>query len=192
MITPLPEHYRDGYYQETSTRHGSFGIRVYVTGFSREFTQNDRRAFLKAGEILQELMAESMRLDPAEIAAREKERKELLGLFQAPMEPSYEEIPNGYCSQWCCKHKPWFRVLTSIGWVVIGWRKSVINIDWSETTVKATADELFANEEVFPGCAVTRIGRSIHAHGYTKAGEYVAKLLMAAHWGRVDAIASLL
>lgn len=174
MITPLPEHYRDGYYQEASTSHGTFGIRVYVTGFDREYTENDRRALRKAEEILQDMMTESLRLDPKEQEAVTAERLALLSLFG---EPSYVEIPNGYCSRWCCKHRPWFRVLTRIGWVTIGWRKSVINIDWSETICPVAADTLFANEEVYPGCAVTRIGCSIHAHGLEKAKEYVNKLL---------------
>ena len=111
-----------------------------------------------------------------------QERTDLMALF--PDVFQVEELPNGYCSDWCCINLPWYRVLTRIGWITIGWRKRVINIDWSETVVRQTGDDLF------PGAAFT-VGsgyesehnkpRYCHAWETDKAREQLAVILTAAH-----------
>ena len=59
-----------------------------------------------------------------------------------------EEIPNGYCNEPCCSRLPWFIVTTPVGHIKIGWRKRVINIDWTNTLQKKNGHELFPNEDV--------------------------------------------
>lgn len=102
-------------------------------------------------------------------ANQKKQREALTGLFPAPI--FVEEIPNGYCRDYCCKHLPWFIVTTNVGRIKIGCRKRVIEIDWSDAPGTKTADELFASEDVTKG------ERSIHAWGLPKAAEYVRAIL---------------
>ncbi|MFA5994350.1 MAG: hypothetical protein WC823_05315, partial [Parcubacteria group bacterium] len=44
--------------------------------------------------------------------------------------PVFHHLPNGYSSRGV--GAPWFRVETEIGTITLGWRKRVVNIDWSE------------------------------------------------------------
>jgi hypothetical protein len=97
------------------------------------------------------------------------QRAELVALFDNPDE--VEEIPNGYCNQWCCRHLPWFVVTTPVGKIKLGWRKRVISIDWTSTLVEATAEELFPNEKV------TKSLRLIHAWGIDDARRYIQTIL---------------
>jgi len=105
------------------------------------------------------------KLDPDGPIRFENERKQIKSLFDSPI--YMEPIPNGYCPHPCCIHKPWFNVTTEIGPIKIGWRKKVISIDWSRTTQKKSADELFPNEDV------TKIGQSIDAWGEDAARAYL-------------------
>lgn len=60
----------------------------------------------------------------------------------------------------------WWFVKTSRGWVKIGWRKRVINIDWTHTDIrkKPTEDD------------VTKYDNCVHAWSIEKAIEYVRNL----------------
>lgn len=64
------------------------------------------------------------------------------------------------------KNSPWWLIQTKWGMVEIGWRKRVINIDWSNTPVRieVTADE------------VTKSETMVHAWTYIKAAEYLNRL----------------
>lgn len=79
-------------------------------------------------------------------------------------------IPNKYSS-----HEgsaPWYTAqVDDLTPITIGWRKSVISIDWSET--KRDLRHLFEGEDV------TKERHLIHAWGYDKAAEYLAKILTA-------------
>lgn len=77
-------------------------------------------------------------------------------------------LPNEYCP--CDKCAPWFRVKTEIGAITIGWRKRVINIDWSEIDSDKDIISLFRGENVTKG------NYSIHAWGWDKATEYLSKI----------------
>jgi len=102
---------------------------------------------------------------PVELERAAQERMALLGCFPGVIYA--EAIPNGYCSDYCCRHLPWFIVTTSIGHFKIGWRKRVIHLDWEKTQVTKSADELFPHENT------TKSGRMIHAWSLEKAREYV-------------------
>lgn len=146
----------------------TMGIKIMVsTGVEHEFTQEEITA---AGDAIDKvkdaILAAQVRLSPDLMARAEKDKEELLSLF--PASCHVEELPNGYCSRTCCKHLPWFLVVTDIGAVTIGWRKRVINISW-ERGKRA--------EELFPGENVTKFDRTIHAWGIDKAREYVARIL---------------
>jgi hypothetical protein len=78
-------------------------------------------------------------------------------------------LPNGYCP--CERCAPWFRVETEVGAITLGWRKRVINIDWSEIDPTGKKiPSLFVAEDVTKGQA------SIHAWSRDKAIEYLSKI----------------
>lgn len=80
----------------------------------------------------------------------------------------YKETTNKYAGIYV--NDPWFLVYTKIGMIEIGWRTHVISIDWTDTGVKQTAEELFPDENV------TKEGKLIHAYGFEKAKLYIQKL----------------
>lgn len=76
---------------------------------------------------------------------------------------------NEYCS--CDQCTPWFSAqVNNETPLKLGWRKSVINLDWSETGKRLN---------IFDGEPVTVGSHYIHAHGYEKLSEYLGKLLPA-------------
>jgi hypothetical protein len=165
--------YKQIYMQEFCVPEGLFGIKVLISA-PRELNSTDNKSCQqKAVEILGEILAESIRLDPASKIRAKKERDGLLACFPKETLVFVQEIPNGYCNQYCCRHLPWFIVTTPVGHITIGWRKNVINIDWSNSMLKATAKELFEKEDT------TRYDRGIHAWSYEKATEYLKVILSA-------------
>lgn len=147
----------------------NYGIEIRVA-VDRPLNQNDEMAMYDVVDRIEKaVLGESMRLDPEEAEKKEEERTKLIALFgDAPI--LVREIPNGYCSRWCCTQKPWYSITTKKGVVTLGWRKRVIEIAW-EKEVNTTAQKLFPDEDV------TRIDRLIHAWGYEKAQEYLTKIL---------------
>lgn len=77
-----------------------------------------------------------------------------------------EAIPNQYCS--CERCAPWFKVTTAHGTFTIGWRKNVININWSGLNKDLLA--LFADENV------TKDKSFIHAWGQENAVHYLERI----------------
>ena len=88
-----------------------------------------------------------------------------------------DEIPNGYCSRGCCAFYPWFIVTTPKGRIKIGWRKSVIHLEWTDSEIKADAETIFPKEEAWPGYETTQYDKVIHAHGYEPAKDYITRLM---------------
>ena len=85
---------------------------------------------------------------------------EVLGVWEIrnkywPDHPRYDSV-----------RSPWWLVKTSIGMIEIGWRKRVIQIDWSDTdfNIIVTEDD------------VTKDIKYVHAYGYAKAVEYLTRL----------------
>ena len=135
-----------------------------------------------ARRISDTLMQYRQEQDPEAQAHAASQKEKLIGLFEEPI--FVEEIPNGYGSSGYYKHLPWFVVTTSIGRIKIGWRKRVINIDWSETTQTKSGAMLFPDEDVTKGGQYDyqgdgEKGRYVHAWGYEKAAEYL-KFIMGA------------
>jgi len=77
------------------------------------------------------------------------------------------EVKNKYCSCELCR--PWYDVVVPGGVIKIGWRKNVINIDWSGLRIN-NKPASFGSENVTQGL------NYIHAWGKEKATEYL-KLL---------------
>jgi hypothetical protein len=123
-------------------------------------------------DLEQDLLAESTRLHPDNIAWKRRWLASAQSMFEsAGLAPIYmREIDNKYCGPKCCPHRVWLHVTTRIGVIEIGWRKTVMHLDWGDTDVAMTADALFPNESVSKG------DRWIHAWSYDKATEYLRKL----------------
>ena len=96
------------------------------------------------------------------------EREEFTEIFsKAKAVPAtLNEIPNEYCP--CIVCGPWFIASFPFGDIKIGWRKRVINIDWS--TCKRDLSDLFKDENVTKGAGF------IHAWGDEKAAEYMQRI----------------
>jgi hypothetical protein len=157
---------------------GEFGIKMFVR-MNRDLNDEDNWVLSRAQrDIEAALRKESLRLDPATHEWAALTRSEIMNLFTAPI--FVEEIPNGYCSQYCCAFKPWFVVTTSRGRIKIGWRKSVIHLEWTDSAIKGDAEAIFPKEEAWPGYETTAYDKVIHAHGYDAARRYIARLMEAA------------
>lgn len=130
-----------------------------------------RAATRTAGEVVtRELMAAAMVAVPGTAEAIEETKQRLLAPF-SEFRGGFKAtpIPNGYCKDWCCRHKPWYRVSTALCSFTIGWRKCVINIEWDKDL-----EVDFSSEDV------TKEKGLIHAWGYEKAAEYIGKIREAA------------
>ncbi len=161
--------YKEAYFSEAFGAQG-VGVKIEIAMSDRELDDTDSQNLSALGrEIMETVQERSIALDPKSQEHAKEERAKLIALFPEPI--YVEDTPNGYCNQYCCKHLPWFIVTTKIGKFVIGWRKRVINIDWSSTQVPFTARGVFPNEDVTQG------DRSIHAYGYDKAKEYIDHLM---------------
>lgn len=77
------------------------------------------------------------------------------------------QIQNEYCRCEYCA--PWFAVSTQHGIIKVGWRKRVINLDYSGLKVDVP-DELFKLEDC------TKWHGGIHAWGYDKLTEYLTAI----------------
>lgn len=150
---------------------GRAGIQVLVD-IGRPLTHEEAWVAQEAAPaILNGILALANRADPEKIEQRQKMVDDLLGCFPYRSAGAWVEIPNGYCREYCCTHRPWLRVATLQGYITLGWRKRVIHLDWGESLLTKNGNELFAKEDVTKGTSY------IHAWGYGKATEYLAALL---------------
>jgi transposase len=148
------------------------GVRVDILAPVVDLTDDERWAIARKAEEIHELVQKAaFHRDPRRAQEAEQNRMDILGLFLAPVH--VREIPNRYCAKWCCEHLPWFSVTTAKGPIIVGWRKRVIEIDWSHS------DRITGAEQLFPDEDVTKGPRFIHAWGVDKAREYIDKILGA-------------
>jgi len=151
------------------------GLDLYLK-LDRPITERDREVIDRAmSGMHRDLLAESTRLHPDNVAWKAQWLLDARSMFLAAgLSPIYvREIDNKYCGPQCCPHRVWLLVTTPIGVFEVGWRKRVLQIDWSATDVAARAADLFPDEDVTKG------DRSIHAWGYDKAMAYIAKIAVA-------------
>ena len=150
--------------------NGKIGVKVLLS-LDRKLTEEEEQMcynFCKG--LVGAIQFHDETINPETIQAIKNERVNILALF--PSVIYVREIPNEYWPKdYGLHYYPWFIVTTSIGHIKIGWRKRVITIDWADTDVKQSAEDLFANE------SSTKYGCSIHAWNYDKAKEYIGKLI---------------
>lgn len=137
---------------------------------SRELTENDKNNIQRIGNSLMEaLYSESIKTNLKIIQDAKNEKEKLIALF--PDKIFVQQIPNEYSDDAYYQMFPWLLITTIKGPIKIGWRKRVLEIDWSNTIIDKLAEDLFPNEDVTKGNSY------IHAWGYEKAQEYINKLL---------------
>lgn len=162
--------------QESHGSYGMFGIEIKVCATKLPDLKSE--AIWLAGHNAKEsveaaIMEAVVANDDKAQAARVAERDQITSLFDNRI--FVEEIPNGYCSRWCCKHLPWFKITTPVGRFTVGWRKRVISIDWSETVGTQDSKTLFAFEDV------TKDEKLIHAWSVEKATGYILTIISSAN-----------
>jgi hypothetical protein len=164
-----------------SSVYGWSGVRIEVQGRDLP-TYHDRTTDLEWPEILRKASYDAAKLIEdalEEVLARQNQafmdgcaqaKANLLSLFPAPF--YYEEVPNQYeGGSWYGRLNPWLKVyLPTYGPILIGWRKRVIQLDWSESLIQADGYELFASEDVTKGIS------SIHCWSLDKARDYLNRL----------------
>ncbi len=153
--------------------HGkyNFGIKIKVASDTLpDFEQKEiySAVYTAVDNIKAEIHAAMINEDPRTINEIEVNKK-LIKLFQDPI--FVEEIPNEYCSDYYCRHIPWFIITTHIGRFKIGWRKRVINIDWSDTLCKEYSADLFKDE------TTTKYDHYIHAWSLEDAKRYITQII---------------
>ncbi len=160
--------YERAYGEESDS---GFGLFILVKMKGRKIVDEDD-FYKPARQIRKDIETVSAKLDPEGPAKRERCRAEIAGIYSAAgVGVIYmEELPNRHCPDPCCLNTPWFRVTSKIGHVVIGRQRSVISIDWKDSTVKKTGEELFPEEKV------TRWDVGIHAYGMGAVTRYIRRL----------------
>lgn len=169
--------YEHAYGEETLGEHFN-AFHIFVKLSNRKLSDKDD--FYEAADIIKKKIGTvTAELDPEGPAKREGYRKQIEDIFRrAGVDAIYmEPLPNGYCSNPCCLNKPWFRVTSEMGHIVIGWRKRVISINWKDTLIKQSGEELFPNEQVTRGKTYDEdSGRYMHAWGADAAFMYIKRL----------------
>lgn len=171
--------YRTLYGSQFSGSYGSFGVKVLIAGHKLDTIDLNSAAIWGVAHdavenVTNALMEAVIAADPVAQQRRVAERAQLLGLFRH--HPIYvEEIPNGYDPNSAyLKHLPWFIVTTRVGRIKIGWRRRVIQIEWTDTRGTLTSGALFAAEDV------TKEERLIHAWTVEKAQAYIDLIIGSA------------
>jgi hypothetical protein len=153
--------------------------------------EKENGIFYDVGHRVEQVVAaQSIRLDPKTWEREATTKAEFEKAFtDAGLGPIFmEPIPNEYhrADDPYAMGEPWYNVATPIGYIKIGWRKRVINIDWTRTTLKSLVEEKYGDgkprppggEELFPtivkeGETTTLGDFYVHAYGYEKATKYL-------------------
>jgi hypothetical protein len=149
----------------------NYGVKMSIA-LDRDFTEDDNMDIHKSiSDLMEKILYRTQELDPKIKEINIKTRQEFVSLFTNSI--YVEEIPNEY-------HKSplsWFKITTKIGHIKIGWRKRVIYIDWTNTEVLKSGEELFPDEDVTRSSKYDNT-KYIHAWSYEKAKEYINKLIL--------------
>lgn len=89
---------------------------------------------------------------------------------------SFHQLPNGYCGDQCCSHRPWGLAETKYGLIKIGWRKRVISIEWP-TEAEVNGKNVKSKDEEW----ITHWEAGVHAYGWAKAVEYLSEFAKLAN-----------
>lgn len=159
--------------ERSSGSVGPIGIQILIS-VDRPLNEDDKSVIYDAENILNKgLFANCIKAQPNFEADRKQMIEELEDLFEERI--FVEQIPNNYqpSDPFYALKFPWLLVTTRRGRIKLGWRKRVIEIDWSDSTVTQLAEDLFHLEEV------TKIGKLVHAASLAKARQYLRTIIAA-------------
>lgn len=143
-------------------------------GISRPLTEKESYWLIDQAEKIRNKLRENTCTNDPDIKDDiQGQREAIEECFPDNMLIYVKSIPNEYDGSIF----PWYLITTPKGPIKIGWRKRVIVIDWQESDIKESAEDLFSNEEFSPGYKPTMYDKLIHAWGYDKAKEYLDILL---------------
>lgn len=171
----------------TSSHNHSEGVRIQVFGKEElmakmradtDFDNPDPikkvldHAMWEAREAVNRaLTLATLMMDPETAVLQAKTKESFRKAFEdAGLGPIYmKELPNEYWGKdpWAIR-SPWFLVTTRLGHFKVGWRKRVINLDWSQTEKKSGRLNHLGEKD-----NVTFGDFYIHAYGYEKLTEYL-------------------
>lgn len=200
--------YELAYGSEDVGRQGVSGVKIFVRRLPETIERlkqlSDKRSdgrlsdrekengiFYDVGHRVEQVMAaQAMRLDPTTWEREAKTKAEfekafadagLTAIFMEPIPNEYHRADDPYAMG-----DPWYNVATPIGFIKIGWRKRVINIDWTRTILKSLVEDKYGDgkprppggEELFPSIVkdgeTTTLGDYyVHAYGYEKVTKYL-------------------
>ena len=96
---------------------------------------------------------------------------------------SFYKLENPYwpdCEEYAevRRKSPWWLVKTKHGLIKIGWRKRVINIDWSDTPYHSGVSKFADGRDIdaLTNDDVTKDESMVHAWSYAKAVQYLSSL----------------
>lgn len=176
------EGYELAHYGESAGDGQAVGVIILVRMTERRVCDTDMgNAYKAATELRRALDRVTAERDPKGPGLRRMYRDQIERIYQAAcVTPIYiEELPNRYSPEEY--NRPWYRVTSSIGHIVLGWRRHVMNVDWEHTVVRLKGEELFAGEGTTCGDTF------IHARGEENAARYVRRLHEAAARGNTCA-----
>ena len=159
--------------------------------------EKENGIFYDVGKRVEQVVqAQAKRLDPATWEREAKTKADFEKAFaDAGLGPIFmEPIPNGYHrpDDPFAMGDPWYNVATPIGFIEIGWRKRVINIDWARTALKTLIEPPHLagdddqrppyGDELLPTIVkdgeTTNLGEYyVHAYGYEKVTKYLKAML---------------
>lgn len=157
--------------------NGSFKGEVYITSEKYEALSEETRSKVgyQANQCLSSIkyMIEMEWVRKFKAVERQEHVTKLISLFtDAGFGTVYvKTMDNQYSNDAWYYTAPWIIATTNKGPITLGWRKRVINIDWSESDITANGTELFKDERT------TSAERYVHAWTYDKAVEYLKRLL---------------
>ena len=153
----------------------TFGIRISVL-LERDLSESEQKLCRDFIYDLTDAVDDTNALNNVVLRKEGEARAQVLErLFEQPIYA--ERVKNSYEGDRVAGQiaSPWLRVTTSVGHFVVGWRKRVINIDYSGINVKGLA--AVQDADPFSAIDVTKTSTSIHAWGLENARNYIATII---------------
>ncbi|MCK9417480.1 hypothetical protein M0Q97_12640 [Candidatus Dojkabacteria bacterium] len=154
--------------------YGEIEIDIHIGMSKHELSEDDKKPIHDFCRKINSCLIDKIYENDENLKIRgEKEKQELIDLFKNHSLIFVKEILNQYDGSvypGYSKHFPWLEITTTIGTFTIGWRKRVIQIDWSNTIINFEAEHIFPDEDVTKG------EKYIHAWGIEKAQQYIDKI----------------
>lgn len=153
----------------TCTMGMNISVKIDVAGIEEFNDEQQNQISRHCSQIVEELLRSEKAKDPNVEIQKKQVIEKLLECFSEYI--SFQEMPNQYSNHPVYLSLPWIKVKTLRGYVILGWRKRVISIDWENISDPPDARHIFRNEDV------TKEKHLIHAWSYDDAKRYILTIL---------------